>query len=134
MTRIYGLLFLVVSFTASMAKASDSGSMSKSCSGQIPVCDNSQPRRCQNQNFYIYGYQYAYTYNGELRSENHNINVNGALSGEYALLGLAGDYVIYDGPSFKLALPWASNLSIYAKQKNSLDGPGIGSGWKVLCQ
>ncbi|MCX5786558.1 MAG: hypothetical protein NTX59_12820 [Elusimicrobia bacterium] len=115
--------------------SSGSGSMSKSCSGNLQVCSGGG---CSSEYFYIYAYQYAYVYNGAVQSESHSFSLSGALSqsGEPQLTGLMGNWIIYRGEKFTLAIPWESQYPIYAQQNGAYGGfsAPMAPGWQMLCQ
>lgn len=129
-------LSLCMSLAMPALSWADSGSMSKSCSGKVRVCENpTKLQNCSNQYFYIYAYQYAYVYNESLESESHSFSLSGALSqsGDPQLLGLSGHWIIYDGEEFLLAIPYQSDKKIYVQQKGLLLGPENASAWQALC-
>lgn len=127
--KIRTLILFVGLMTIGTARAdSESGSMSRSCSGRVLVCNGSS---CASQSFYIYGYQYAYIYNGEVRSESHSLSTSGALGnsseyqpGQYT----EGKYVVHSRHGMDIALPWDSDYGIYMRQTGD-----TGSGWRLLC-
>lgn len=117
---VFGILLLAMGNPAH----AESGSMSKSCSGQV-----------FGEYFYIYAYQYAFVSNNEVASETHSFNFSGALEDEddYVMQKQASDkYIFYVGPRFTLAIPYHSEDGIYAAR--DLGGPGENGGWQLLCQ
>ncbi|MBY0371833.1 hypothetical protein K2X33_14205 [bacterium] len=128
------LAAIVLMVSAPVWADSNSGSMSKSCSGRVRVCRPGtiyNPSNCPEEYFYAYAYQYAYVYNGEVRSESHSFSFSGALDKEEkATVSYAEDnQVFYDGRNWDLKIPYDDDAPIEAKQRNIR-----GARWQVLCR
>jgi hypothetical protein len=124
-TSTFFLLFLAI--LSPLALADGSGSMSRSCSGQIEICEGGI---CLAQPFYIYAYQYANIRHGEIVSESHNHNFSGFLgdANAYRAQGFAVDsYVIYQGPDYQLAIPYDSKFGLYFRSNRGRQN------WRKLC-
>lgn len=124
-------IILAFSLMAFGLKAADSGSMSKSCSGRMEVCNGSS---CTKKYFYIYAYQYAIVSKQMIQSESHSFSFAGVLGDEddYQIVQrVSGNHIIYVGPEFTLAIPFKRGNPIMAAQ--GVPGPGP-SDWQILCE
>ena len=111
---------------------SESGSMSRSCSGTPSGYGY----------FYLYAYQYAYINLGKVATESHSFSSSGFLSdvGNYAMQKQAmRHHIIYAGAKFAVAIPWKSDYGIYAIRTDDNNygrsiQDGVMYGWELLCR
>ena len=125
------ILFL---FTSGLAWGS-AGSFTRTCQAVIDFCDKPATNTgCKREHASIFAQQTAAVFNGEISSESHTLNLEGFLKQkkEPKLLGAAGDFIIYQGEKYVLAIPYNPTKKIHVKQVGALDSPD-GGGWQVVC-
>ena len=105
---------------------SGSGSMTRTVSGYIETNEG------RSEYVHIYAFQYvSISSNRSLLSHNGSRSFGGILGDEdeYTLRGIAGNWVIYQGPRFAVAIPWDDEHGIYVAE--GLVGPR-GAGWQLI--
>lgn len=113
--------------------APGSGGMSKTCAGKVLDCIGGS---CTLRPFSIYASQSAYfNADGSLSFETHAFQLGGALSqhGDPQPLGIAGDWFLYRGERFTLAVPWRPEYPVYAIQ-HILAEQARTAAWQELCR
>lgn len=119
------ILLMLFSFSAL------ADTVTKTCSGQMRYCD--QYGICSMEHFYLYAYQnVSLNQDGSFRRLRYRLRTRSILgdASDYVPRTMAeGEYVIYDGPIFSVAVPWVSGLPLYYFQPNF----GVNE-WQELCR
>ncbi|MAZ48571.1 MAG: hypothetical protein CME65_08405 [Halobacteriovoraceae bacterium] len=109
---------------------SQANTVTKTCSGQIRYCDSLGI--CTNEHYYLYSYQNVIlNQDGTFKRHRYRMRTRSILgdASDYTPRETAvGEYVVYDGPVFSLAIPWVAGLPLYYFQPNF----GVDE-WQELC-